>query len=125
MRARRYWPDAQSVCRRAWPSAVLALARGVLAADSKALACRTHQADGLAADAAPELRSLSPCLQVEVVAEVDGWLHCMASNGAKGLVPSSYVQLLGAGGSNGLQQQYSSAVSVHQHLCMLLVKLCL
>ena len=64
-------------------------------------------------------------MQVEVVAEVDGWLHCMASNGAKGLVPSSYVQLLGAGGSNGLQQQYSSAVSVQQQLCMLPFKHCL
>ncbi len=28
---------------------------------------------------------------------MDGWLHCVASNGAKGLVPSSYVRLLGAG----------------------------
>ncbi len=52
------------------------------------------------------------CVQVEVVAEVDGWLHCVASNGAKGLVPSSYVRLLGAGESSGLQQQYS-AVCMH------------
>ena len=33
-------------------------------------------------------------VQVEVVAEVDGWLHCVASNGSKGLVPASYVMLL-------------------------------
>ncbi len=52
-------------------------------------------------------------VQVEVVAEVDGWLHCVASNGAKGLVPSSYVRLLGAGDMSGLHQQPSSAVSVH------------
>lgn len=52
-------------------------------------------------------------MQVEVVAEVDGWLHCVASNGAKGLVPSSYVRLLGAGDISGLQQQPSSAVSMH------------
>ena len=47
------------------------------------------------------------------MAEVDGWLHCVASNGAKGLVPSSYVRLLGAGDMSGLQQQPSSAVSEH------------
>lgn len=35
-------------------------------------------------------------MQVEVVAEVDGWLHCMATNGSKGLVPASYVTLLNA-----------------------------
>ncbi len=35
-------------------------------------------------------------MQVEVVAEVDGWLHCVASNGSKGLVPASYVTLLRA-----------------------------
>ena len=52
-------------------------------------------------------------MQVEVVAEVDGWLHCVACNGAKGLVPSSYVRLLGAGNMAGLQQQPSSAVSMH------------
>lgn len=52
-------------------------------------------------------------MQVEVVAEVDGWLHCVASNGAKGLVPSSYVRLLGAGEMAGLQKQPSSVVSMH------------
>ena len=52
-------------------------------------------------------------MQVEVVAEVDGWLHCVASNGAKGLVPSSYVRLLSAGEAPGLQQQYSNAVCMH------------
>ena len=31
-----------------------------------------------------------------MVAEVDGWLHCVASNGSKGLVPASYVTLLRA-----------------------------
>lgn len=52
-------------------------------------------------------------MQIEVVAEVDGWLHCVASNGAKGLVPSSYVHLLGAGENPELQQQYSNKVSTH------------
>ena len=51
-------------------------------------------------------------MQVEVVAEVDGWLHCVASNGAKGLVPSSYVRILGAGETAGFQQQSSSVVSM-------------
>lgn len=31
--------------------------------------------------------------QVEVVAQVDGWLHCVSDRGAKGLVPASYVRL--------------------------------
>ena len=48
-----------------------------------------------------------------MVAEVDGWLHCVASNGAKGLVPSSYVRLLGVGELPSLQQQPSSVVGLH------------
>ena len=86
---------------------------------------RTNQGDTLLGMLQRYLKSPSACLQVEVVAEVDGWLHCIASNGAKGLVPSSYVQLLGAGGSNGLQQQYSDAVSARQQLYMLPIRLCL
>ena len=35
------------------------------------------------------------------MAEVDGWLHCVASSGAKGLVPASYMQLLPAGARGG------------------------
>jgi hypothetical protein len=56
-------------------------------------------------------------LQVEVVAEVDGWLHCLASNGAKGLVPASYVELLGGG---NLSPRPSSSVGyqvLHCALC--------
>ncbi len=30
-------------------------------------------------------------MQVGVVGEADGWLHCVASNGEKGLVPASIV----------------------------------
>ncbi|KAK9919131.1 hypothetical protein WJX75_009619 [Coccomyxa subellipsoidea] len=44
----------------------------------------------------PEELSVYPGEEVEVVAEVDGWLHCVASNGSKGLVPASYVTLLRA-----------------------------
>ncbi|CAL8471398.1 g10940 [Coccomyxa elongata] len=44
----------------------------------------------------PEELSVYPGEEVEVVAEVDGWLHCVASNGSKGLVPASYVVLLRA-----------------------------
>ena len=33
-----------------------------------------------------------------MVAEVDGWLHCVSSRGDKGLVPSSYVQMLQSAG---------------------------
>lgn len=49
-------------------------------------------------------------------AEVDGWLHCVNRYGIKGLVPASYIRLLGSnespvdvaqqlfGGSYGLSQ---------------------
>lgn len=30
---------------------------------------------------------------MEVVAQVDGWLHCVGAGGARGLVPASYVRL--------------------------------
>ena len=35
-------------------------------------------------------------VQVDVEAEVDGWLHCVNRYGVKGLVPSSYIRILGA-----------------------------
>ncbi|KAK9794598.1 hypothetical protein WJX73_004152 [Symbiochloris irregularis] len=35
--------------------------------------------------------------EVEVEAEVDGWLHCISSRGAKGLVPATYVRMLAPG----------------------------
>ena len=63
-------------------------------------------------------------VQVEVVAEVDGWLHCVASNGAKGLVPSSYVRLLGAGELPGLQQQPSRVVGLHAFAAHIQCQLC-
>ena len=34
-------------------------------------------------------------VQVDVEAEVDGWLHCVNRYGVKGLVPSSYIRILG------------------------------
>ena len=36
------------------------------------------------------------CMQVDIEAEVDGWLHCVNRYGIRGLVPSSYVRILGA-----------------------------
>ena len=36
-------------------------------------------------------------LQVEVEAEVDGWLHCISARGDKGLVPATYVRMLAPG----------------------------
>ena len=35
-------------------------------------------------------------VQVDVEAEVDGWLHCVNRYGVKGLVPSSFIRILGA-----------------------------
>lgn len=35
-------------------------------------------------------------LQVDIEAEVDGWLHCVNRYGVKGLVPASYMRILGA-----------------------------
>ena len=50
---------------------------------------------------------LNVTLQVEVVAEVDGWLHCLAASGAKGLVPASYMQLLPA--ADGASPSYRAS----------------
>jgi hypothetical protein len=58
------------------------------------------------------IQTLWAVLQVEVVAEVDGWLHCVASNGAKGLIPASYMQLLPAGDSPGPYRVSSPGPSV-------------
>ena len=33
-------------------------------------------------------------MQVDVEAEVDGWLHCVNRYGIKGLVPAGYIRLL-------------------------------
>jgi hypothetical protein len=56
--------------------------------------------------------------QVEVVAEVDGWLHCLASNGAKGLVPASYVELISGGVDQSPRPSGSSAYQVtHPSYC--------
>ena len=42
--------------------------------------------------------SLFPCaLQVDVEAEVDGWLHCVNARGRKGLLPASYLRIVGPG----------------------------
>jgi len=35
-------------------------------------------------------------VQVDVEAEVDGWLHCVNRYGIRGLVPASYIRILGA-----------------------------
>lgn len=51
---------------------------------------------------------------MEVVAEVDGWLHCLASSGAKGLVPASYVALIGGGVEQSPRPSGSSAYQVMQ-----------
>ena len=42
-------------------------------------------------------RRLKPGPQVEVEAEVDGWLHCVNVRGQKGLLPASYLRFLGPG----------------------------
>lgn len=41
--------------------------------------------------------AMSDQRQVEVEAEVDGWLHCISNRGAKGLVPATYVRMLAPG----------------------------
>ena len=35
-------------------------------------------------------------LQVDIEAEVDGWLHCVNQYGVKGLIPATYIRILGA-----------------------------
>lgn len=34
--------------------------------------------------------------QVDIEAEVDGWLHCVNRYGVRGLVPASYIRILEA-----------------------------
>lgn len=50
--------------------------------------------------------------QVEVVAEVDGWMHCVSSFGSRGLVPASYLQLLPGRADSSYSEPQSARASV-------------
>ena len=66
-------------------------------------------------------------LQVDIEAEVDGWLHCVNQYGVKGLVPATYIRILGAneGAADVAQQLFGGYRAPVSNLAYILPPDCL